>query len=127
MDVKQVIVLRKDLNMRKGKMIAQGAHASSFFILEKMKQLLERPSEVSFTQAELFWVNTNFKKIVCSVNSEKELDDVYDIAKQQGLFVRKVIDSGKTEFHDIETITAICIGPDLSSKIDIVTGHLDLL
>jgi len=28
MEVKQVIVLRKDLQMRKGKMIAQGAHAS---------------------------------------------------------------------------------------------------
>ena len=28
MNVKQVIVLRKDLNMRKGKMVAQGAHAS---------------------------------------------------------------------------------------------------
>lgn len=27
-NVKQVIVMRKDLNMRKGKMIAQGAHAS---------------------------------------------------------------------------------------------------
>ena len=25
---KQVIVIRKDLNMRKGKMIAQGSHAS---------------------------------------------------------------------------------------------------
>ncbi len=28
MEHKQVIVLRKDLNMRKGKMVAQGAHAS---------------------------------------------------------------------------------------------------
>lgn len=26
--VKQVIIIRTDLNMRKGKMIAQGAHAS---------------------------------------------------------------------------------------------------
>jgi PTH2 family peptidyl-tRNA hydrolase len=34
-DAKQVIVMRKDLHMRKGKMIAQGAHAS-------MKVLLDR-------------------------------------------------------------------------------------
>ena len=30
---KQVIVIRKDLNMRKGKMVAQGAHASMAAIL----------------------------------------------------------------------------------------------
>lgn len=35
MDAKQVIVMRKDLGMRKGKMIAQGAHAA-------MKALLDR-------------------------------------------------------------------------------------
>ena len=33
MDHKQVIVLRKDLNMRKGKMVAQGAHASMAALL----------------------------------------------------------------------------------------------
>jgi peptidyl-tRNA hydrolase len=33
MEHKQVIVLRKDLNMRKGKMVAQGAHASMRAIL----------------------------------------------------------------------------------------------
>ena len=33
MEHKQTIVLRKDLNMRKGKMIAQGAHASMRAIL----------------------------------------------------------------------------------------------
>lgn len=32
---KQVIVMRKDLGMRKGKMIAQGAHASLRVLLER--------------------------------------------------------------------------------------------
>ena len=35
MQTKQVIVIRKDLNMRKGKMIAQGAHASMKVILDE--------------------------------------------------------------------------------------------
>lgn len=35
MDAKQVIVMRKDLNMRKGKMIAQGAHASLKVFLDR--------------------------------------------------------------------------------------------
>jgi peptidyl-tRNA hydrolase len=33
-DVKQLIVMRTDLNMRKGKMIAQGAHASIMWTLD---------------------------------------------------------------------------------------------
>ena len=35
MEHKQMIVLRKDLNMRKGKMIAQGAHASLKVLLDR--------------------------------------------------------------------------------------------
>ena len=31
--IKQVIVMRRDLNMRKGKMVAQGAHASMAVLL----------------------------------------------------------------------------------------------
>lgn len=34
---KQVIVMRTDLNMRKGKMIAQGSHASIAFLTRKGK------------------------------------------------------------------------------------------
>lgn len=127
MDVKQVIVIRKDLGMRKGKMIAQGAHASSMFLIEKIQQLMERPSEVNFTQAELYWLRSNFRKITVSVNSETEMNEIYQLAKNNGLYVRKIIDSGKTEFNGVPTWTSIAIGPDLSEKIDIVTGHLDLL
>lgn len=36
MNTKQVIVMRKDLNMRKGKMVAQGAHASMAVLLDMM-------------------------------------------------------------------------------------------
>jgi PTH2 family peptidyl-tRNA hydrolase len=39
MSVKQVIVMRKDLNMRKGKMVAQGAHASMKVMMEKMRTI----------------------------------------------------------------------------------------
>lgn len=39
---KQVIVLHKDLNMRKGKMVAQGAHAS--MNLERWQSGLMRSS-----------------------------------------------------------------------------------
>ena len=34
-DIKQVIIIRKDLNMRKGKMIAQGSHSSMKVLFDK--------------------------------------------------------------------------------------------
>ena len=36
MTIKQVIIVRKDLNMRKGKIAAQVAHAAMKVILDKM-------------------------------------------------------------------------------------------
>ena len=45
MEHKQVIVLRKDLNMRKGKMVAQGARASMRAILN----LARREGDVYYT------------------------------------------------------------------------------
>lgn len=44
METKQVIVMRKDLNMRKGKMIAQGSHASMAVILDELdiKQAIKK-------------------------------------------------------------------------------------
>jgi peptidyl-tRNA hydrolase, PTH2 family len=127
MNVKQVIVMRKDLNMRKGKMVAQGAHAACAFLSQKVKELLERPSEVKLTQEELYWINNSFKKICVSVNSEQELLEIYDIAKQSDIRVHKIIDNGDTEFNGVPTLTCIALGPDQSELLDKITGHLQLL
>lgn len=45
-NVKQVIVMRKDLNMRKGKMIAQGAHASVDALLSLFHVLKRREGDL---------------------------------------------------------------------------------
>jgi len=37
---KQVIVIRKDLKMRRGKEIAQGAHASIAFLTARFKSMI---------------------------------------------------------------------------------------
>jgi PTH2 family peptidyl-tRNA hydrolase len=52
---------------------------------------------------------------------------VYNNAITAGLQVHLITDSGKTEFHGQPTRTCLAIGPDESSKIDAVTGHLELL
>lgn len=123
---KQVIVLRKDLNMRKGKMVAQGAHASMGAILSLAKRdgntlTLEMDERVHA------WLTGPFKKICVGVSSEQELLELYERAKADGLVCSLIRDSGLTEFGGVPTYTAVGIGPDFDEVIDKYTGHLPLL
>lgn len=128
-DIKMVIVMRKDLNMRKGKMIAQGCHAAVNAVLQG--SLLENHTyKVLATKVndDLYeWLNGLSTKICVGVNSEEELLQIADIAKEKELPIALVEDAGHTEFHGVPTLTCLAIGPAKSQLIDEVTGHLILL
>jgi peptidyl-tRNA hydrolase, PTH2 family len=124
--VKQVIVIRHDLKMRRGKQIAQGAHASMSFICRRLQQR-GSVSLDDFTDAQRAWLTGTFAKVCCRVNSETELTEVHDRALAAGLEVHLITDSGKTEFHGQPTRTCLAIGPNEADKIDAITGHLELL
>ena len=126
---KQVIVMRKDLKMRRGKEIAQGGHSVISFLTRRMKNTnsKKRIYEVTLSQAEQEWIDSGFTKIAVSVDSEEELIDIYNKAKESGLEVHLITDSGKTEFNGIPTKTCLAIGPDYADRIDKITGHLKLL
>lgn len=118
--VKQVIVIRKDLKMRRGKEIAQGSHASIAFLLDGY-QTMSAKLLTDFSE----WTRTGQTKICVSVNSEKELLDVFQQAKNAKLEAHIIRDAGHTEFKE-PTLTAVAIGPALSSEIDKITGDLPL-
>lgn len=126
MSVKQVIVMRHDLKMRRGKQIAQGSHASMSFLSRRLQQDGQL-SLANCSEAEQSWLNGAFAKICCRVDSEDELLTIYEQAKQAGLEVHLITDSGRTEFHGTPTNTCLAIGPDDSEKIDPITGNLQLL
>ena len=123
--VKQVIILRKDLNMRKGKMVAQGAHASMKVFFDRAK-VTKKIMEVSLTDAMVEYFKGSFTKICVSVDSKKELFDIYRAAQHAKLPCSLILDAGKTEF-DGPTYTAVAVGPAGDRKIDAITGHLKLL
>ena len=123
---KQVIVVRRDLKMRQGKAIAQGAHAAMLFLLERLGSA--RPGEApAFSVEERAWMSGPMTKICVRVESEGELVAVMELARSAGLPVHAVIDSGRTEFKGVPTLTCCAIGPALSESIDRVTGSLVLL
>lgn len=128
--MKQVIILRKDLNMRKGKMVAQGAHASMAAIISHMKPNIRYDHDYSILKEDSRiseWLSGLFTKICVSVNSEKELLNIYAEAKEKKMLCSLIQDSGLTEFNLIPTYTAVAIGPDTNENLDKITGHLKLL
>jgi PTH2 family peptidyl-tRNA hydrolase len=119
---KQVIVMRRDLGMRRGKEIAQGAHASMIWLAERIRQ-----RHVGFSEAERQWLAGAFTKVCVRVDSEEELMNIVHAAEEKGVMVRLVVDAGRTEFHGIPTPTCCALGPDFAERIDPITGHLKLL
>mgnify|MGYP001432744966 CR=1 FL=1 len=135
---KQVIVIRKDLNMRKGKLAAQAGHASMGVIFNYMTPNYKQPGEMTRTftitlpEGELGefmyrWMTGIFKKVVVSVDSLEELTNAYEAAKQAGIPCSIIEDHGLTEFSGVPTITAIAIGPEDPEKIDKITEKFNLL
>lgn len=136
MKSKQVIVIRKDLNMRKGKMIAQGSHASMKVILDRMVE-----SELKYSSGDKDWIlyhvkknsaikdwlKGSFTKICVSVDSEEELLNIYNQAKKEDVICSLITDIGLTEFDGVPTITCCAIGPAWDFEVDKITGHLKLL
>lgn len=125
-NIKQVIVMRHDLKMRRGKQIAQGAHASMAFLTRRL-QSHSSISLADFPTHAQTWILGSFAKVCVRCNSEEELMAIHDKALELGLEVHLITDSGRTEFHGQPTRTCLALGPDDASKIDEVTGHLELL
>lgn len=120
--IKQTIIMRKDLNLSKGRLVTQGAHASIAFLTDLIAEYNGEPLPLS--EAEKEWIYGTFFKICVGVDSEKELLDIGHQAVNMGLNVKYI---QETIGFDKPTVTCLAIGPDYSSKIDPVTKHLKLL
>lgn len=133
--VKQVIIIRKDLNMRKGKIASQACHASMKVILDSMRE--EILDDFSWSIRYIFtflkqsamdvWINGSFTKICVYCESEEDLLNYYNIAKTKEIPCSLITDLGLTEFHGVPTHTCVAIGPWWSEEIDKITGDLNLL
>lgn len=129
-DAKQVIVMRKDLNMRKGKMIAQGAHASLKVLLDRGALATDGDASTftfTCTPAMTAWLGGRFKKVCVSVTSEAELDAIAARAREAGIPCAVIVDAGHTEFKGVPTKTCLAIGPADAPDVDAITGSLPLL
>lgn len=133
--IKQVLVVRKDLNMRKGKIAAQCAHASLKVFLDAASEIssyglshcLRYNLTVPLWPEAVEWLEGAFTKICVSVDSEEELHTLHRTCNLRGIPNAIIRDSGDTEFHGVPTYTVLAIGPYKSEEIDKLTGSLKLL
>jgi PTH2 family peptidyl-tRNA hydrolase len=128
-NAKQVIVIRRDLGMRRGKEIAQGAHASIAWLTQRLGHPESMPPEFHvawLSEAQRAWVAASFTKICCQVSSQQELEAVMDRALAAGVEAHLITDAGRTEFGGVPTVTAVAVGPDWEDRVDAVTGELRL-
>ncbi len=114
MELKQVIIVRADLQLPKGKLAAQAAHAAV--------EAAWRSDDSLFKS----WRNSGMKKVALKVADLTELHKVIQNAKDAGLTTAIITDAGHTVVEP-GTITCAAIGPDSEEKIDRITGKLKML
>lgn len=127
MKVKQVILIRRDLKMRRGKEVAQGSHASMAFLMGPLREQLGAASmTLNLDAPTRQWIEVGMAKICLRVESEEQLLACHQAALAAGLKSHLIRDSGRTEFGGVPTLTACAIGPDDGERIDAITGELTL-
>jgi len=111
---KQMIILRKNLEMSIGKKCVQSCHACLGAYRNAKKSVVKK------------WESEGQKKVVLEVNSKEELLKLFEKAKKEKIPCFLVEDAGLTELES-GTITVLAIGPEDGKKIDKITGSLKLL
>ncbi len=114
MSLKQVIVVRQDLRMPKGKLAVQVAHASVEAVLASDRKTIEE------------WREEGAKKVVLKVKNLDELRKYYLLCKEKGFKTKLIKDAGNT-FFKLPTITCFGAGPDNETALDTVVGKLKLV
>ncbi|MBP3883670.1 MAG: aminoacyl-tRNA hydrolase [Olsenella sp.] len=137
---KQMIVMRRDLKMRKGKIAAQSGHACVEAVLmalareNRLGQVRVTPGgewvylddEGSEPTALSDWFEAGVAKVCVYVDSEEELLAIANQGRERGFVVALVRDAGLTEFHGETTYTCLAFEPLRATDIDPITGNLPL-
>ena len=135
---KQVIVVRRDLKMRKGKIAAQAGHAC----VEAVLLALAKEGRLNDVNADNGWISlenegreatplsewfaNGVAKICVYVDSEEALLEVARQGREAGFSVALIQDAGHTEFHGEPTYTCLAFEPLYPEQIDPITGALPL-
>ncbi len=135
---KQMIVVRRDLKMRKGKIAAQAGHACVEAVLmalareNRLTDIVSVPGGVVLQPGDKpdtplsRWFHDGVAKICVYVDSEEALLDIHRKAQEAGILSALIRDAGCTEFHGQPTYTCLALEPLPAQRVDSITGGLPL-
>ncbi|PWB85568.1 peptidyl-tRNA hydrolase [Methanobrevibacter thaueri] len=112
--MKQVMIVRTDLKMRKGKIAAQCCHGSIGAYKKSPADKVRK------------WENEAYAKVILKVQTLEELTALKKVADEKGIANYLVVDAGRTQIPT-SSVTVLALGPDEDDIIDEVTGDLKLL
>lgn len=137
---KQMIVMRRDLKMRKGKIAAQAGHACVEATLlalareHRLEQVRVTPGGgwIYLDDADTVdtplsrWFDAGVAKVCVYVDGEDALLELAARGREAGFVVALIRDAGYTEFHGEPTFTCLAFEPLSPEQIDPITGNLPL-
>ncbi len=135
---KMMIVMRRDLKMRKGKIAAQAGHACIDAVLralqkeDRMNDLVMSADGMTLNNSDkptsplVEWFNNGCTKVCVYVDSEDDLLGIAGKAEERGIIVAVITDWGLTEFHGEHTKTCLALEPLPAEIANELTGTLPL-
>jgi peptidyl-tRNA hydrolase len=108
-DLKQAIIIRKDLNLNKRDLASTVARASLKFIVENNEAERGNQLLVSLSSEEQAWLTGSFSQDILGVTNRDQLDEILFRAEIMGIEAYPVFVSNGSENPDV---TCIALGPD---------------
>jgi PTH2 family peptidyl-tRNA hydrolase len=121
--VKQVVVVRKDLKLRKSKVAALTSQVSTRFLTENNESDRLDELYVRLSNEEAIWLQNLSAPIVLGINSQNALNNLIFQAKLLGINVHSITGSFTTSKED-DSILCVAFGPDEEELINKITGNL---
>jgi len=114
-ELKQAIIVRKDLNFKRREIASQVAKASLKFIIENNEAERAGQLLVSLSNDEVAWLTGSFSQDILCVNTKDQLDDIIFRAEMMGIEAYPVFNSTNPEN---QIPTCVALGPDEPSVIN---------
>ena len=105
--MKQVMVVRTDIKMGKGKIAAQCCHAAIGAYKQADKAKIRK------------WENEAYAKVVLKAPSLQDLYNLRELARANGVAYYLVTDAGRTQLPK-STVTVLGLGPDEDDILDMI-------